>query len=60
MFYLHGVEAKDTRVKINDMRNLFKEKELEKTGNFSQLENDTHKAMKKEKEANKRIELLVG
>ena len=35
MLFLHGVEAKDTRVKINDMRNLFKEKELEKTGNFS-------------------------
>ena len=51
---MHGVEAKDARVKINDMRNLFKQKELEKTGNFSQLENDTQKAIKKEKDLIKR------
>ena len=41
------------------MRNLFKQKELEKSGNFSQLETDTLKAIKKEKDAQKRLQNLL-
>lgn len=49
MLLLHGLESKHARVKIIDMYNLFQQKELEKAGAFSQLENDTNKALKKEK-----------
>lgn len=44
----HTHDAKDTRIMIPGMRNLFRE--LQKSGNTSQLEKDTIALMKKEQQ----------
>ena len=46
LLFDHAQEAKDTRIKILDMNNLFKE--MQSRGKSSELENDTIKAQKRE------------
>ena len=48
LLFDHALEAKDTRIKILDMNNLFKE--MQSRGKSSELENDTIKARNRERQ----------